>query len=65
MNAAERLLGALEAERLATGYYLAAGAVAGETTVAAPDFASVDAASGGADLSTPMAYAAEQQQLVA
>lgn len=45
MTTAEKLLGAYEAERMASGYYnQLAGAAAAATTVEQPDFASVDAA---------------------
>jgi hypothetical protein len=42
MSTAEKLLGALEAERMAIGYYREAGAAAAAMTVEQPDFASVD-----------------------
>jgi hypothetical protein len=64
MTTAEKILGALEVERVASGYYVAAAATA--ISVEAPDFASVDAG-GSAELNAAasMAFTAEQPQIVA
>lgn len=62
MNTAEKILSALEATRLANGYYREVGAAVAVTTVETPDFASVGSTEGDAQA---MAFMPEQSEVIA